>query len=185
MRNPNPPRNPPTGFFGVETVPRLGAEGASLRRRGEVARCRVGVVVVVVRARWTRVRDSERQRIVEAIVVKEKGAVYGSALAGSRVLLNIKVQFLALVRAFSSRTMAPKRKNDDAGELSARERKKLRMADARTISVQETPTAGGPGPATNQTNAVASSSNGPSKTTVQFNCTFYQVPCRRRATLML
>ena len=65
-------------------------------------------------------------------------------------------------------TMAPKRKNDDTGEPSARERKKLKMAGARTISIQETPTA----PATNQANAVASSSKHPSKTTVQFDCTY-------------
>ena len=54
------------GFFELETVPRLGEDAASLRRIGEVERSLVRVVVLV---RWTRFRDSERQRIDEAIVV--------------------------------------------------------------------------------------------------------------------
>lgn len=66
--------------------------------------------------------------------------------------------------------MPPKRKNDDAGESSARERKKVKVADARTIQVQETPAANGSTPSNNQGNAVASSSAGPSKTVVQFDC---------------
>lgn len=65
MRNPNPPRIPPTGFFGLETVPRLGDGAASLRRMDEVERS-LGVLVFV---RWTRFRARKRQRDVEAIVV--------------------------------------------------------------------------------------------------------------------
>lgn len=68
MGNPNPPRNPPTGFFELETVPRFGDSVASLRRVGEVERSLVCTLVLVL-ARWTRLRESERQRIVEAIVV--------------------------------------------------------------------------------------------------------------------
>ncbi|KAG6379369.1 ribonucleases P/MRP protein subunit POP1-domain-containing protein [Boletus reticuloceps] len=66
--------------------------------------------------------------------------------------------------------MPPKRKNDDAGESSARERKKLKVADARTIQVQGTSAAGGSNTTNDQRNAVASSSSaGPSKTAIQFN----------------
>ncbi|KAF8547670.1 POP1-domain-containing protein [Imleria badia] len=65
--------------------------------------------------------------------------------------------------------MPPKRKNDEAGEPTARERKKLKMADARTIQVQDTSTTNGSTPTNNQGNAVASSSAGPSKTVVQFD----------------
>ncbi|KAH0832346.1 hypothetical protein J3R83DRAFT_13362 [Lanmaoa asiatica] len=69
--------------------------------------------------------------------------------------------------------MPPKRKNDDTGEPSARERKKLKMADARTISVQETSARSGSTLANNQGNAVASSSaTGPSKTVIQFDCAY-------------
>lgn len=64
MRNANPPRNPPTGFFGLETVPRFGDGVASLRRM-EVVERSLGCVLV----RWTRLRESERQPIVVAIVV--------------------------------------------------------------------------------------------------------------------
>ncbi|KAF8120269.1 ribonucleases P/MRP protein subunit POP1-domain-containing protein [Boletus edulis] len=66
--------------------------------------------------------------------------------------------------------MPPKRKNDDAGESSARERKKLKVADARTIQVQGTSAASGSNTTNDQRNAVASpSSAGPSKTAIQFN----------------
>ena len=83
--------------------------------------------------------------------------------------------------------MAPKRKNDDAGEPSARERKKLKMAGARTISVQETATSTGSGSslADNQRNAVASSSTGPSKTVVRFDSTCFRTPCCRMAISMV
>ena len=79
--------------------------------------------------------------------------------------------------------MPPKRKNDDAGEPSARERKKLKRADARTISVQETSAASGSAPTNNQENAVASSSKAPSKTTIQFDCTYSEIPFCRSPTL--
>ena len=74
--------------------------------------------------------------------------------------------------------MPPKRKNDDAGEPSARERKKLKMADARAIAVQETSSS-------TQGNAVASSSKGPSKTVIQFDCTYSQTPFCRSPTPMV
>ncbi|KAG9308789.1 hypothetical protein JVU11DRAFT_11414 [Chiua virens] len=66
--------------------------------------------------------------------------------------------------------MPPKRKHHDAGGTTARERKKLKMADARTISVQAAPT-GNASTMNNQANAVGSSSAGPgpSKTVVQFD----------------
>ena len=53
------------GFFGLETVPRLGEGAASLRRMGEVERCLACALV-----RWTTLRARERQRV---IVVVESG----------------------------------------------------------------------------------------------------------------
>ena len=61
MRNPNPPRNPPMGFFGLESGPRLGDGVASLRRMGEVESSLAAVL------RWTRFRASEA--IVVVVVV--------------------------------------------------------------------------------------------------------------------
>ncbi|KAH7927632.1 POP1-domain-containing protein [Leucogyrophana mollusca] len=57
--------------------------------------------------------------------------------------------------------MPPKRKNDHAEELTSRERKRQKMADARTIAVQPTASTSNSG----QGNAVP----GPSKTTVRFD----------------
>ncbi|KAI9566167.1 ribonucleases P/MRP protein subunit POP1-domain-containing protein [Boletus coccyginus] len=63
--------------------------------------------------------------------------------------------------------MPPKRKNDDGGEHSARERKKLKMADARTIPVQEpSPASGSTHTNSNEQGNAAPSS---SKTVVQFD----------------
>ncbi|KAH7885023.1 ribonucleases P/MRP protein subunit POP1-domain-containing protein [Phlebopus sp. FC_14] len=59
--------------------------------------------------------------------------------------------------------MAPKRKGDESGELNSRERKKLKIADARTIAVQ--PLASGSGAGDNATNV----SSAPSKTVVRFD----------------
>ncbi|KIK93095.1 hypothetical protein PAXRUDRAFT_829342 [Paxillus rubicundulus Ve08.2h10] len=64
--------------------------------------------------------------------------------------------------------MPPKRKNDESGELGARERKKLKLADARTIAIQPTPSGSGSGTANEQSN---SATTGPSKTTVRFDAT--------------
>lgn len=165
------------GFFALETVPRLGEDGASLRRMGEVERCLLCVVV-----RWTRFRESERERTVEVIVV---GSVLWLGVSRtSRVLTYSKYDSRRSTQFRAStllRTMPPKRKNDDTGEPSARERKKVKMADARTIAVQE------PTPAAtltaNQANAVASSSTGPSKTAVQFDCTYPRALFCRRPVL--
>ncbi|KIJ61144.1 hypothetical protein HYDPIDRAFT_97259 [Hydnomerulius pinastri MD-312] len=61
--------------------------------------------------------------------------------------------------------MPPKRKNDESNlELTARERKKLKVADARTIAVQPVASGSGSG-AANSGNAVA----GSSKTIVRFD----------------
>lgn len=69
------------GFFGLETVPRLGNGVASLRRMDEVERSLVCALVLVL-ARWTRLPESERQRIVDAIVVVgENEELRSSALA--------------------------------------------------------------------------------------------------------
>ncbi|KAL4080470.1 ribonucleases P/MRP protein subunit POP1-domain-containing protein [Scleroderma citrinum] len=64
--------------------------------------------------------------------------------------------------------MPSKRKADEAGQLSARERKKLRVADARTIAVQPVASASSgrqDDQQTNHTNPVA----GPSKTVVSLD----------------
>ncbi|KAG8214891.1 hypothetical protein J3R82DRAFT_10062 [Butyriboletus roseoflavus] len=61
------------------------------------------------------------------------------------------------------------------------------MADARTISVQETVTSTGSGSSLtkNQRNIVASSSAGPSKTVIQFDCTYSRTPFYRGAISMV
>jgi hypothetical protein len=62
--------------------------------------------------------------------------------------------------------MAPKRKKDETEEMTSRERKKLKVADARTIAVQPAASASGSGGAQSSGNALA----GPSSTTIRFDC---------------
>ncbi|KAG0698380.1 ribonucleases P/MRP protein subunit POP1-domain-containing protein [Suillus ampliporus] len=61
--------------------------------------------------------------------------------------------------------MVLKRKGDDAEEMTSRERKKLKVADARTIAVQPAVSTSGNGSAQSSGNALA----GPSSTTVRFD----------------
>jgi len=58
--------------------------------------------------------------------------------------------------------MAPKRKKDEREETTARERKKLKVADARTIAVQSAASTG----AQTSGNALA----GMSSTAIRFDC---------------
>lgn len=62
--------------------------------------------------------------------------------------------------------MVLKRKGDDAEEMTSRERKKLKVAGARTIAVQPSVPASGSGTVQSSGNASA----GPSSTTVRFDC---------------
>jgi ribonuclease P/MRP protein subunit POP1 len=62
--------------------------------------------------------------------------------------------------------MASKRKADDAEEMTSRERKKLKVAGARTIAVQPSVSTSGSGIVQSSGNALA----GPSSTTVRFDC---------------
>lgn len=62
--------------------------------------------------------------------------------------------------------MASKRKKDEIEEMTSRERKKLKVADARTIAVQ---------PAASNSDSVGVQSSGkalagPSSTTIRFDC---------------
>jgi len=62
--------------------------------------------------------------------------------------------------------MALKRKVDDAEEMTSRERKKLKVAGARTIAVQPSVSTSGSGTVQSSGNALS----GPSSTTVRFDC---------------
>lgn len=62
--------------------------------------------------------------------------------------------------------MAPKRKKDETEEMTSRERKKLKVADARTIAVQPAASTSGSVGVQSSGNALA----GPSSTTIRFDC---------------
>ena len=62
--------------------------------------------------------------------------------------------------------MASKRKKDETEEMTSRERKKLKVADARTIPVQPAASTSGSGGVQSSGNALA----GPSSTTIRFDC---------------
>jgi ribonuclease P/MRP protein subunit POP1 len=62
--------------------------------------------------------------------------------------------------------MVSKRKKDGTEEITSRERKKLKLADARTIAVQPAASTSGGGGAPSLGNALA----GPSSTTIRFDC---------------
>ncbi|KAI6125839.1 NUC188 domain-containing protein [Pisolithus croceorrhizus] len=61
--------------------------------------------------------------------------------------------------------MPPKRKGDECGELNSRERKKLKVADARTIAVQSVPS----GSSSGRGEQAANATPGPSRTAINFD----------------